>query len=307
MKTEAADPDMIELRGAGGVALACTYGARLASWRPSGGEEVFAMALARGKWPRDAQVHGGLPVYWPWFVYDGPAGCRIHGVTGYADWRVAERTENRVVFALDDTPQTRSAWPHAFHAEMEYALEDGPRLTAAFRVVNAGAEPFSCTEGFHPYFRVGDAELCFVTGTDGCRYFWKGEAEKGDGRVWSGDFPCRFVATGKPGWVFEEKTAAGIHVHDLVDPALGRTLRLEYEGNIKFVVWNSGPDFAPYGGADDPDYGRRFVCAEGATLYRDRAYALAPGESHELRLSVMPLRGAAPSPPSAVAGRVATC
>jgi glucose-6-phosphate 1-epimerase len=277
--------ERVELSSAdGGKAVADAYGARLVSWSPAGGEEVFAMAKSRDKWPSDEQVHGGLPIYWPWFVFEGPEGCRIHGVTGYAEWRVAERAADRVVFALDDCETTRSAWPHRFHAELEYTLAE--TLSAVFRVTNTDTDAYECTEGFHPYFRVGDVSKCVVTGSDGTRYFWKGEAEKGDRRLWKGDFPCGNVATGKPGYVFEEKSPDGEHVHDLVDPVLGRTLRLSYEGNVKFVVWNSGPDFSPFGGADAPDYGRRFVCIEGATLYRDRAYALAPGETHTLKLTI---------------------
>ena len=72
----------------------------------------------------------------------------------------------------------------------------------------------------------------------------------------------------------------------MADPVLNRKIEVAYEGNIKIVVWNSGPDFSPFGGADDPDYGLRFVCVEGATLYRDRAYTLKPGETHTLKLAI---------------------
>ena len=102
----------------GGKAVADTYGARLISWRPAGGEEVFALPKPYDKCPRadGVQIHGGLPIYWPWFVFEGPEGCKIHGVTSYAEWKVKERTASRVVFALDDKPATRAAWPHPFHA-----------------------------------------------------------------------------------------------------------------------------------------------------------------------------------------------
>ena len=69
----------------------------------------------------------------------------------------------------------------------------------------------------------------------------------------------------------------------LKDPVLKRVIDISYEGNIKFVMWNSGPDFSALGESDDPDYGRHFLCVEGATLYRDRAYTLAPGASHTLK------------------------
>ena len=282
---EIASPD-------GGRAAADTYGARLVNWRPAGGEEGFALPKPYDKCPREAgvQIHGGLPIYWPWFVFEGPEGCKIHGVTSYAEWKVKDHTASRVVFALDDTPATRAVWPHSFHAELAYEL--GPALTATFTVVNTGSEPYACTEGFHPYFRVGDTMRCTVTGTDGARYFWKGEADKGDRRRWKGDFPACLVAVGKPGYVFEEKD--GPHRHLLKDPVLNRAIDVTYEGNIKLVMWNSGPDFSKFGSADDPSYGSRFLCMEGATLYRDRAYVLAPGASHTLKatIAVRPFKSA---------------
>lgn len=299
--------ERVELRDAsGGVAVADAYGARVTSWRPAGCGEVFAMALGRERWRAGEQVHGGVPLYWPWFVFEGPEGCRIHGVTPYATWRIKELTGDRVVFELDDTEETRRVWPHSFHAELEYSLLR--TLRATFRVTNTDAAPYECTEGFHPYLRVGDVGRCTLTGTDGARYFWKGEAEKGDRRRWKGDFPCRLVATGKPGYVFEEKDAAGRHDHLLVDPALGRAVRVSYEGSIKLVLWNSGPDFAPFGGSDAPDFWRRFVCVEGATLYRDRAYTLAPGQTHTLvaEFAVEPLPGVTAPPPAPPPGGCAT-
>ena len=268
----------------GGKAVADTYGARLVSWRPAGGEEVFAMARSRDKWLAGEQVHGGIPIYWPWFVFEGPQGCKIHGVTSYAEWQVKERSENRVVFALDDNEATRRAWPHRFHAELEYTL--GDTLSAVFQVTNVDTNAYACTEGFHPYFRVGDVRECTVSCTDGLRYFCKAEADLGDKRVWSGDFPCRLPHEKGAGYVIEEKSKEGAHMHVLNDPVLNRSIAITFEGNIKIVVWNSGPDFAPFGGADSPDYGRQFVCVEGATLYRDRAYTLAPGETHTLKLGV---------------------
>ena len=62
---------------------------------------------------------------------------------------------------------------------------------------------------------------------------------------------------------------------------------MTYEGNIKIVVWNSGDGFEKkYGPATDPDFARHYVCLEGATLYRDRAYVLNPGETHTLKATI---------------------
>ena len=265
-----------------GKAEVATYGGVVTSWVPQGGEEVFAMARPYGTCPRGAQIHGGLPICWPWAVFEGPDGRkgRIHGVTRYGDWTVKARADDAVTLALEDTEESRRAWPHAFHAELTYRL--GRELVAEFRVTNTDRGPYSCTELIHPYFRVGDATRCAVDGLDGARYFWKGEAEKGDRRVWRGKFPGRAFAKGGPGYVFE----AGPGKRSIDDPALGRVITVDYENVIKSVVFGAEASFAEYGGADEPDFGRRFLCVEGGTLYRDRAYVLRPGETHVVKATV---------------------
>ena len=125
----------------GGRAVADAYGARLVSWRPAGGEEVLAMAWPYAKCPRGEQIHGGLPLYWPWFVFEGPDGCKIHGVTSYAVWKVKERSKARVVMELDDNGETRAVWPHRFHAELEYALDGGVINDALLSLINASRTP----------------------------------------------------------------------------------------------------------------------------------------------------------------------
>ena len=102
----------------------------------------------------------------------------------------------------------------------------------------------------------------------------------------SGDFPCRLPHEKGAGYVIEERSKEGAHLHVLSDPVLNRSIAVTFEGNLKIGVWNSGPDFSPFGGADASDYGLRFVCLEGATLYRDRAYSLAPGETHTLKMTI---------------------
>ena len=270
----------------GGRAVVETYGGRLISWEQKVGGEVFAMAWPYSQCKRGEQIHGGLPMYWPWFVFEGPEGCNIHGVTSYADWKVKECAKSRVVMELDDSEETRAAWPHKFHAELEYVLSDA-KLYAEFRVTNTGDEPYSCTEGFHPYFRLGDVSKCSISGTDGLRYFCKAESEHGDRRLWSGDFPCSVPYEKGVGYVIEEKSPEGKHVHDLTDIVLGRRIEVTYEGNIKIVAWNSGEGFdKKFGPATDRDFARHFVCLEGATLYRDRAYVLKPGETHTLKATI---------------------
>ena len=134
----------------GGRAVVATCGGRVISWEQKTGGEVFAMAWPYSQCKRGVQIHGGLPLYWPWFVFEGPEGCRIHGVTSYAEWKVKECSKSRVVLELDDNDETRAAWPHnrsdlrRQHQDRGVELGrrvreevwpgDRPRLCAALRV-----------------------------------------------------------------------------------------------------------------------------------------------------------------------------
>ena len=56
----------------GGVARVNLFGGVVTSWVPAGGTEVFAMAKPYAACARGEQIHGGLPICWPWFVFEGP-------------------------------------------------------------------------------------------------------------------------------------------------------------------------------------------------------------------------------------------
>lgn len=199
----------------------------------------------------------GIPVYWPWAVYEGHPGCNIHGLTPYLDWEVAASDSSSVTLTLDDSGCTRLIWPHKFHAEMTYRL--GKTVKAEFRVTNTDDHSYTCTELLHPFFHVSDPFNCHFEGLDGSKYFWKKEAEMGADRVWNGDFPVGKIAGGNPGIVFE----TGEGSYSLVDG--NNKVTVHFTGGIKFVGYVS-------------DEGA--VAMETGTLYRDRAYTLNPGETH---------------------------
>ena len=252
------------------------YGAFVAHYVPAGGTEVVAEPVPFFSQTKLSNLVGGIPLCWPWFVNQGPAGVPPNGLTRYQKWRVKERTDgdglSSLVLETDDDAWTRSVWPHRYHAELLFAL--GERLSAVFRVTNVGETTMSCNDGFHSYFRVGEAHRCTVKGTDGLNYFYRPESAFGFDRRWTGDFAVGEMACG---YAFR----SGPHAFEIVDPTLKRRIEVAYAGNEKSCIWNPGtqnPAFA--------DSWRGFLCVEGANLYADGSYALAPGESHELSLSI---------------------
>lgn len=235
----------VVLSNANGSARVDFRGANMRSWKPAGKTEVLGNL--------------GIPVYWPWAIYEGRPGCDIHGLTPYFDWKVVSQTSDSVVLSLDDNESSRRVWPHKFHAEMEYRL--GETLTAEFRVTNTDDHAYACTDLLHPFFRVSHPTNCTIEGLSGSKYFWKYEADKGADRIWEGAFPVKNISGGKPGIVFE----TGDGAYTLVDG--NRRITANFKGGVKFVGY-----VAPEGA----------VAMETGNIYRDRAYTLAPGETHTL-------------------------
>lgn len=269
------DPETAVLSNRFGRAEVALYGGFVTHYVPAGGEEVVAEPVPFFRQEKGGQLVGGIPLCWPWFVNQGPKGLPPNGLTRYQKWRVKSRADgdgrSTLTLEADDTPETRAIWPHRYHAELDFALDR--KLSIAFRVRNTGDAAYRCTDGFHSYFRVGEAHRCMVRGTDGLRYFNRADAALGYSRTWSGDFAFGEMDFG---YRFRE----GPHAYDLVDPVLRRTLRCTYRGNALSCIWNPGtrnPDFRASW--------RSFVCVEGANLSEDR-YELAPGATHGLSMSV---------------------
>jgi glucose-6-phosphate 1-epimerase len=133
-----------------------THGARVVSYVPAGGGEVFF---------NSATGTGGMPLCWPWFAGNGPyADSRRHGIARYMDFEVVRkecsRNASTLVLRLKSGDATRRLFPHDF--ELEVVVKMDRRLTVEMTGRNTGKTPFPVTEAFHPYFAVSDSRKCAV-------------------------------------------------------------------------------------------------------------------------------------------------
>ena len=249
-----------------------TFGARVVSYRPAGGDEVLA---------RLCDGSGGIPLCWPWYVNDGPEGCRRHGVARYHEFsREESENDDELRLRLVSDEMTRREFPHDFRLTLSVRLADC--LTLELAGENVGTTAFDVTEMLHPYFRVGDARRCVVRGVGGCRYRDNRTPQLGDGRIWRGDYQ---VDEGSR--VFELKAPESLL--RLEDPVLGRAFGLRFGNSAKAVVWSSGEQTSRSADVTSrlrSGEWRTFVCVENGTCYRDRAYRLCPGERHVLRSTI---------------------
>lgn len=281
----------VELSTAKATARISLDGARVVSFRVGGDEVVWNTRVAGeigANWN-----HGGIPICWPWFgTSDGhdPA-TELHGLVKNCRFEVistvscAERAQ--AVLRLRSDERTRKIWPHDFELVYEATLTDSLRLS--LRTVNTGVDAFSFTAGFHPYFRLGNRNLAYVTGTDSLM-FCDARVKSTLDETWRGDMKL----TAACDHVFDERGASA--AHSIVDPSLGRRIDITSSGVTRLVVW-APDDSEAAGGTPGPGQLAKgdcehFVCVEPAFLWAGREITLQPGgrQQFDFEISVSPLK-----------------
>ena len=252
---------ILVLSNAFGRVEVSTMGAQVLSYVPSGRDDVLFMPADRD-FSRNREMHGGIPICWPWFGRFGEPGSRMHGLARYCRWRVAGMTNgtdvSRLVLTLDSSEETREKWPHDFHLKYDVVLAD--RLTLTLDAKNTGSGPFDATLGFHPYFRVRNPPDVTVRGL------------KEPLRAYPG------IDGG------HETESGGTYSFDAGDDRIEISAKCEK----KLVVWNPGPDWKDW----TPDCNltvndwRQFLCVEPAVIGRENAIVVKPGESSAFTMTI---------------------
>lgn len=239
-----------------GRAVASVVGASVLSYVPTGGTDVFfrVHGFCAGS---KAFPHGGMPIAWPWFGRKDGTDVEedLHGFVRALPWRVAERTDSRVVFELESDSSTRKLFDRDFR--LTNTIELGERLSVAFRIENADARPLTFKTGFHPFFRVSDNARLSVRGLEGISQIPVGSDN---------------------GYRQRSKDM------ELIDEGLGRTIVIGSTGGDLVNVWNDYAQWTKiyaHGGA------REFCCVEPTILGENESgVTLAPGASRALTISI---------------------
>ncbi len=273
------DAPIVVLANQYGAAEISLLGAQTISYRPTGNQPVLFMPHPYDAKEAGAEIHGGIPVCWPWFARNGPEGSKMHGVARYAHWSVKateyDEDVTEITLGLVSDDETRKAWPYDF--ELELKISVSMKLTLALHATNTGTEAFSVTEGFHPYFLVRERDQTEVLGVDGCEFTLAKEPEKGK-KVWTGNYPVREGGSK----IFEVSK----YEYVLMDHGLNRAIAIVSRGNKRLVVWNPGVESADRVAEFGVDGWKKFVCVEPCSTPTDAAHVLKPGESHDLLMAV---------------------
>jgi glucose-6-phosphate 1-epimerase len=239
-----------------GVRITATpRGAHLLTWTTDGVERLWMSPLSGPDAP--GAIRGGVPVLFPQFGAFGPLGK--HGFARTTTWRsVAPATSSpdraELSFELEDSEQTRAAWPHPFHARIDISA-GATELEQALTVTNRGTDNALFTGGLHSYFVVDDPEA-WIEGADGC-HAWDGVSTEHP--AFTHRLGARLRALDEQDLIITG-VVAPLTLHDAT---LG-DLTVSAEGFGHRVVWNPGPqhtlpDVEPGGEA-------HFVCIETTSV-----------------------------------------
>lgn len=271
-------PAAIHVASACGELTAFRHGGQVVGWRPRGEDSGVLWLSPRVVLDPTVAIRGGVPVCFPWFG-PGVSGdmTPAHGFARLSEWSVDEITESdaqlRLRMSLDSV--TSELFPYDYRLAID--VQAAADLRICLDVTNRDAVPFTIEEALHAYLQVGDVEQVRILGLDGASYADK--TRGGQVVEQSGDL----VLTAETDRAYVSTSAV-----DVVDPVLGRTLRVDKEGSASTVIWN--PWATKAAAMSDVGEGawKTFVCVEAGNVL-DHAITLRPGETHRLiyRLSVL--------------------
>lgn len=264
-----------EISSPGATARVAVQGGQLLAWQPEGQAPVVWTSRA-AVYQSGKGVRGGAPVCWPWF--GGREGLGAHGFVRTRMWQVRETrldAGNQVVLRLGiaDDATTRAIWDHAF--DLELIVTVGSTLTMELVTRNTGSTPFSISEGFHTYFRVGDIGRTTIAGLDTCEYLDKVGNVAGVKQRGAVSF------SGETDRVYLNTTATC----SIDDPVLRRSIRVAKGNSASTVVWNPWSEKEKTFADMAPGEYTEMLCLETVNA-GPVEIIVAPGARHSLAASI---------------------
>lgn len=266
---------MIKIANRSANALISVYGAQVLSFQPLGHVEDLLFLSEQSAYAEGKAIRGGIPLCWPWFGPD-PKGLQRpnHGFVRNHAWHL-EKTEaigdgeTRVSLVFDQSSKKENTWKQAFTLKLEITIGDtlGLKLTT----LNTGEKPFSITQAFHSYFRVGNIKRVKVLGLEESDYFDKLD---------QGTQKSQHTAITVSKEMDRIYTNA---VNDLFieDADLKRRIKISAPNTSTAVVWNpwskSSKKMSDLG---DMDY-KQFICVEAGNIAFD-LIQIQPGDHYSL-------------------------
>jgi glucose-6-phosphate 1-epimerase len=227
-------------------------------------------------------IRGGIPVIFPWF--GAREGLGQHGFARVKAWDLKEVAPApdgsvRVRFRLPACPEAAGFPP--FTADYLVTVSQSLTLQLVITSQSEDAE-FTFENCLHSYFEVGDVTAISITGLKGLNYL-----DKVAHFVEQTETHDALRIASEVDRIYQNATGTV----EILDPRLGRRIRVEKQGSTSTVVWNPWiaksrqmPDFG------DEEY-ERMLCVESGNV-ASNSISLPPGAVSTLtvKLSTQTLR-----------------
>ena len=271
---------MLEVSTPWSTAAIYLHGAHVIGFRKTDEPPLLFMSQC-SRFNEGQPIRGGIPVIFPWFGMR--EGLGQHGFARVKTWDLKEFAPApdgsvSVRFRLPDCPEASGFPPFI----AEYVVTVSDTLSLQLSVTNQSADEVLVFENcLHSYLEVGDVTAISIQGLKGVEYLDKvanfaKKTESSDAIRVASEVDRVYLDTTSP--------------VEVVDPRLGRKIRIEKHGSVSTVVWNPWITRAQ----QMPDFGndeyQRMICIESGNVASDQI-SLPPGETSKLlvKLSSLPL------------------
>lgn len=258
------------LQGQGEIYL---HGAHVTSWRPSGQAEVLFRS-EKSRWQEGQAIRGGIPVCFPWFrAKAGDAHAPAHGFARTRSWQLQfiaqDDAGTTVAMSLESDEQSRQLWPTEFRLIHRVTL--GSELRLELICTNTGTKPVRFEEALHTYNRISEIYCIRLRGLEGTCFLDNTDSNREKTQV------GEVLITSQTDNAYLNTQSAV----DLIDPKLGRRIRLRKANSDTTVVWNPWREGS--GALRDLGDGEwtHFLCVEASNIM-NAAVALEPGQEHKM-------------------------
>jgi len=272
-------PEMVTVsEGCGGLPKVCVttpwstaeiypHGAHVTRFQKIGEEPLLFMSES-SEFKSGTAIRGGIPIIFPWF--GGRDGHPAHGFARTAEWEFTDRS-----ILADGSVELCFRLPETGNLEAIYRVIVGESLSSELEVRNAGDGEVLIESCLHTYFQIADIDSVSIHGLTGSTYLDKLSSE-----ILLETADSIRIASEVDRVYFD--TTATV---EIIDPTLGRKIRVAKSGSSSTVVWNpwitKSKSMADFG---DEEY-LRMVCVESGNI-ADNKLTLPPGGRAVLKVDL---------------------
>lgn len=267
---------MIKVSNSSANAIISIYGAQMLSYQPVDQNEDLLFLSQQSEYAMGKAIRGGIPVCWPWFGPD-PKGLQRpnHGFVRNHFWQLVKTeavsdAETKISLLFNESLKKENTWRQPFMLMLDISI--GTSLGLELKTFNTGDKPFSITQAFHSYFRIGNIKRIKILGLEDCDYFDK--LDQGTQKSQVGTITVKQEV--------DRVYVDAVKDLHIVDPVFKRRIQITSPNTSTAVVWNPwSKTTKKMQDLANNDY-QKFICVEAGNVAFD-LIQIQPGKQHSLQ------------------------